>query len=140
MQTGIGRLDGDLFTVHNSITICLSFAILLRSPGSPAGVQERAEASLHKRPPASLQLRPKTEVPQRPHQEVRQRPQTGNQDDREDINVGKSGGLSNSWHSENMFCSQVAREDCQTVPVQKCDSVKDEQCRNVPRQVLRGRN
>ena len=71
------RLDGDLFTVHNSITICLSFAILLRSPGSPAGVQERAEASLHKRPPASLQLRPKTEVPQRPHQEVRQRPQTG---------------------------------------------------------------
>ena len=61
-------------------------------------------------------------------------------DDREDVSVGNSGGFSNSWHSENMFCSQVAREDCQTVPVQKCDSVKDEQCRNVPRQVLRGRN
>ena len=61
-------------------------------------------------------------------------------DDREDVNVGNGGGFSNSWHFENMFYSQVAREDCQTVPVQKCDSVKDEQCRNVPRQVLRGRN
>ena len=132
----------DLMVTYSQFTILLRFAFTksLLSPGSPSGVQERAEASLHKRPPASLQLRPKTEVPQRPHQEVRQRPQTGNQDDREDINVGKSGGLSNSWHSENMFCSQVAREDCQTVPVQKCDSVKDEQCRNVPRQVLRGRN
>ena len=138
MQTGIGRLHL-LETLYKSTAISLYY-IASFPAGSPAGVQERAEASLHKRPPASLQLRPKTEVPQRPHQEVRQRPQTGNQDDREDINVGKSGGLSNSWHSENMFCSQVAREDCQTVPVQKCDSVKDEQCRNVPRQVLRGRN
>ena len=44
--------------------------------------------------------------------------------------------INTTGRSQNMFCFfQVAREDCQTVPVQKCDSVKDEQCRSVPRKV-----
>ena len=108
----------DLMVTYSQFTILLRFAFTksLLSPGSPSGVQERAEASLHKRPPRSLQLCPKTEVPQRPHQEVRQRPQTGDYDDRKDFYVEHGGGFSNSWHLKTCFVLRLPERIARQYP------------------------